>query len=168
MVLAANRGRYAGAGMAGMSTGGGAMTISDVFSPLILYVSTTLTEASEFSFSSFALVSGAVVGVRWEDGVRPPLPSRGTGGAERLRPVRNERPLKAGIAIGRSTGVPLTLDERCVGCAGGTGRRLSGRVDSCGAEPLRFKDGMRPGVTYCGGIYEVTSPWRAPSVSNSS
>lgn len=137
VVVLANRGKYAGAGVAGKSKGGGAITISGV---------STETKASDFSFSS-SLVSGAVGGVGWADGVRLTLPSRGTGGAERLRPVRNERPLKAGIAIGRSTGVPLTLDERCAACAGGTGRRVTGRVDSCGAEPLRFKDGRRSGVT---------------------
>ena len=148
VVVLANRGKYAGAGVAGKSKGGGAITISGV---------STETKASDFSFSS-SLVSGAVGGVGWADGVRLTLPSRGTGGAERLRPVRNERPLKAGIVIGRSTGVPLTLDERCAACAGGTGRRVTGRVDSCGAEPLRFNDGRRSGVTDCGGIYEVTSP----------
>ena len=148
VVVLANRGKYAGAGVAGKSKGGGAITISGV---------STETKASDFSFSS-SLVWGAVEGVGCADGVRLTLPSRGTGGAERLRPVRNERPLKAGIAIGRSTGVPLTLDERCAACAGGTGRRVTGRVDSCGAEPLRFNDGRRSGVTDCGGIYEVTSP----------
>ena len=154
VAVVANGGKYAGAGVAGMSTGGGAITISG--QPMV-YVSTTETEASGFSFSSL-LISDAVEGVGWADGVRLTLPSRGTGGAERLRPVRNESPLKAGIAIGRSTGVPLTLDERCAACAGGTGRRVSGRADSCGAEPLRFNDGRRSGVTDCGGIYEVTSP----------
>jgi hypothetical protein len=85
------------------------------------------------------------------------------GGMERLRPVRNERPLSAGIAIGRSTGVLLTLAERWADWGDEcTTPDVPEREDSSGAEPLRVRDGSMWGLVEveldCGGTYDVTSP----------
>ena len=75
--------------------------------------------------------------------------------------MRNERPLSAGIAMGRSTGVPVALAERRADWGGECATLdVSWRDDSSGAEPLRLSDGaMWMAVELdCGGTYDVTSP----------